>query len=102
MADLGTQLWQAEDTKTAAIRLMTLQYTIACDSKAKCSLGATVGVECRDRIGHPIWRKDFCGDHAQPLIAKAKALGIDVFWVGRKRVTHGCLPLDELVVKNTQ
>ncbi|MGO9604603.1 MAG: hypothetical protein ACLQAT_14640 [Candidatus Binataceae bacterium] len=39
---------------------------------------AIVGLECRDSIGHPIWRKDFCD--AKPLIARAKALGIETFW----------------------
>jgi hypothetical protein len=59
MADLGAKLWQAEDAKTAAIRLITLKYTAPCDSKAKCPERATTGVECRDKIGHLIRRKDF-------------------------------------------
>jgi len=37
-------------------------------------------VECRYRIGHLIWHRDFCEGHAAPIIAKSKALGIDVFW----------------------
>ena len=82
MADLGAKLWQAEDAKTAAIRLVALKYTTRCESKAKCSKRATVGVECRDKIGHPIWRKDFCDEHAGPLFAKARGLGIETYWHG--------------------
>ena len=70
----------AEDAKTTAIRLVALKYAVRCKSKAKCSKRATVGVECRDKIGHPVWRKDFCDEHAKPLITKARALGIEVFW----------------------
>jgi len=47
---------------------------------SSCSKRAAVGVECRDSIGHPIWRKDFCEAHAKPLIARACALGIGVYW----------------------
>jgi len=85
MANLGEQLWRdSEDGKTAAIRLVALKYTARCESKVTCSQRATVGVECRDRIGHPIWRKDFCDEHARPLIARAKAIGISTYWHGER------------------
>jgi len=81
MPNLGEKLWKhADDGKTATIRLVTLKYTVPCDSKLKCSQRASVGVECRDSIGHPIWRKDFCDAHARPLIARAKARGVEVYW----------------------
>jgi hypothetical protein len=38
------------------------------------------GTERRDKIGRPIWRKDFSDEDAKPFIAKARALGIEVFW----------------------
>ena len=80
MTNLGEQLWRhSEEGKTAAIRLIALSYTVRCESKVTCSQRATVGVECRDRIGHPIWRRDFCAVHARSLIARAKALGIEVW-----------------------
>ena len=81
-ANLGEQLWQAEDAKTATVRLVALRYTASCDSKAHCSQRATVGIECRDKIGHPIWRKDFCDEHAKPLIARARDRGIETYWHG--------------------
>jgi hypothetical protein len=85
-ADLGSALWQHPDHgKTAAIRLVALRYTAPCESNAKCNQRATVGVECRDRIGHPIWRKDFCDEYARPLIASAKARGIEVYWHSQSR-----------------
>ena len=34
------------------------------------------------QAGHPIWRRDFCDERAKPLIAKARALGIEVYWHG--------------------
>ena len=81
MANLGEQLWRhADQNKTAAIRLVALKYTVRCESKVACPQRATVGLECRDRIGHPIWSKDFCGEHARPIIERAKARGIEVFW----------------------
>ena len=40
---------------------------------------AALRFECRDKIGHPISRKDFCDDHAKPIIANAKAIRIEVF-----------------------
>jgi len=43
-----------------------------------------VRFECRDSIGHPIWRRDYCDAHTKPLIAKARALGIDEFWHERE------------------
>jgi hypothetical protein len=83
MANLGEQLWRHSDqNKTATIRLVTLKYTVQCESNLKCNRRATVGVECRDKIGHPIWRKDFCDEHANPLVARAKARGIEVHWHG--------------------
>lgn len=81
MANLGEQLPHSEDTKTA-IRLVTLKYLVRSESEAKGSRLAAVGIECRDKIGHPIWRKDFCDQHARPLIAKARALGIEGVWHG--------------------
>ena len=37
MANLGEQLWQHNDQgKTATIRLITLQYTVPCESNVKC------------------------------------------------------------------
>jgi hypothetical protein len=80
MPNLGDDLWRhSEEGKTAAIRLVTLKYTAKCESKAKCSQRATVGVECRDKIGHPIWRKDFCDEHAKPLIVRARGRGVEVY-----------------------
>jgi len=52
----------------------------SCESKAKCPQRATVGVECRDSIGHPTRRKDFCAAHAKPLIQSTQARGIEEFW----------------------
>lgn len=40
-----------------------------------------VGLECRDSIGHPIRRRDFCDAHARPLIEKAKTRGLEVYWL---------------------
>ncbi len=83
MENLGAQLWRhPDDGKTTTIRLVRLQYTARCESNKHCDQRAAVGVECRDRIGHPIWRKDFCDLHAKPLIAKARALGIETYWHG--------------------
>jgi hypothetical protein len=80
MSNLGDDLWRhSEEGKTACIRLVTLSYTARCESKRGCSKRATTGIECRDKIGHPIWRKDFCDEHAKPLIAKAKARGVEVY-----------------------
>jgi len=68
MANLGEQLWKhPNERKTAAVRLVTLKYTAPCESNAKCPQRATVGIECRDSIGHPIWRKDFCDAHAKSV-----------------------------------
>jgi len=83
MANLGEQLWRhADQNKTATIRLVSLKYTAQCESKVACPQRATVGVECRDRIGHPIWRKDFCDGHARPPIARARGCGIEVYRQG--------------------
>ena len=83
MADLGSELWRhSEEARTAAIRLVTLKYTAQCESKSKCSKRATIGVECRDRIGHPIWHRELCDDHARPLIARARGRGIETYWHG--------------------
>ena len=64
-------------------------------SKAKCSQRAASGIECRDKIGHPIWRRDFCDEHAR-LIAKARAFGIEVYCMTqrleRSRMTLSHLP----------
>jgi hypothetical protein len=74
MANLGEQLWKhPNEGKTAAIRLITLKYTTRCEGKVKCPQRGTVGLECRDASGHPIWRKDFCDSHARPLIARSAA-----------------------------
>jgi hypothetical protein len=78
MANLGEQLWRS-DGKTAALRLITLKYTAQCESRARCTRRASVGVECRDFIGHPIWRKDLCDEHPRPIVARARALGIEVY-----------------------
>jgi hypothetical protein len=81
MANLGEQLWRHSDQNTtSAIRLVALKYTVRCERKVTCSQRATVGVECRDKIGHSIWRKDFCGEHARPIIERAQARGIEGFW----------------------
>jgi hypothetical protein len=45
-------------------------------------LGLVWLLECRDSIGHLICRKDFCDDHARPLIARAEARGIETYWHG--------------------
>ena len=82
MADLGDDLWRhSEDGKTASIRLVALKYTVRCESKVTWSQRATVGVECRDKIGHPIWRKDFCDEHERRLVARARALGVDTVFI---------------------
>jgi hypothetical protein len=81
MANLGDDMWRhAEEGKTASIRLIRLQYSTRCQSKKHCDHRATVGIECRDKLGHPIWRKDFCAEHAKLLIERAKARGIEAFW----------------------
>ena len=75
MANLGEELWRHfEEGKTAAIRLVRIQYIGQCASKSRCNWRATIAIECRDSIGHPIWHRDFCQPHADPIIAKAKAL----------------------------
>jgi hypothetical protein len=81
MADLGERLWRHPDDgkKTAATRLVTLKST-QCESKDNCPKRATTRIECHDRIGHPILSRDLCDDHARPLIAKAQARGVEVFW----------------------
>jgi len=82
-ADLGSAIWQYPDHgKTAAIRLIALRYTVRCESRRVCDHRATTGIECRDKIGHPIWRKDFCEAHAKPIIEIAQARGIEVYWHG--------------------
>jgi hypothetical protein len=74
-------MWRhAEEGKTASVRLIRLQYSARCESKKPCDHRATVGVECRDKIGHPIWRRDFCEEHAKFIIEQAGARGIDAFW----------------------
>jgi hypothetical protein len=83
MANLGDQLWRhSEEGKTAAIRLVALKYTTKCASKAKCTKRATILIEGRDRIGHPIWHRELCDEHAKPLIARARGLGIETYWHG--------------------
>jgi hypothetical protein len=68
-ANLGAQLWQyPDDGKTAAIRLVA-----RCASRADCSKRASIMIEGRDRIGHPIWHWEFCDEHAKPVIASARA-----------------------------
>jgi hypothetical protein len=81
MANLGDDLWRhAEEGKTASIRLVRVIYTVRCESRKKCDQRATVGVECRDKIGHPIWRRDFCEGNARPIIERARARGVETFW----------------------
>ncbi len=79
MANLGEQLWRSDENRTASIRLIRLQYVTPCESKSKCAQRAALGVECRDKIGHPIWRRDLCDQHAQLIIERAKEHGIEVF-----------------------
>jgi hypothetical protein len=35
------------------------------------------------QINDAIWRRDLCDEHADPIIANAKALGVEVFWTAR-------------------
>jgi hypothetical protein len=83
MANLGEQLWKhADDGKTAAIRLVTIKFTAQCASRSKCKRRAKILLEGRDPIGHPIWHRELCDAHAKPLIARARARGIEVYWHG--------------------
>jgi hypothetical protein len=81
IANLGKQLWQhPDDGKTAAIRLVAISFTARCASKALCSKRATILLEGRDRIGHPIWHRELCDAHTKPLIARAQALSVQIYW----------------------
>ena len=85
MADLGAELWKHPDGgRTAAIRLVTIKLTARCASKAKCDRRATILIEGRDSIGHPIWHSELCDEHATPLIARARGRGIEPYWHGER------------------
>jgi hypothetical protein len=87
MADLGSELWQnPDDGKTAALQLVAISFTAGCASKALCSKRATILLEGRDRIGHPIWHRELCDEHARPIIARARGLGIETYWHGEPPV----------------
>ncbi len=55
----------------------TATYSACAGERKFTSMRA--GIECCDRIGHPSLRRGFCEAHAGPLIAGAKARGIEVF-----------------------
>jgi len=81
MENLGSSLWRhPDDGKVSAIQLVTISFSAQCASRSKCSRRATILIEGRDPIWHPIWHRELCDEHAKPLIAKAKALGIGVYW----------------------
>jgi hypothetical protein len=89
MANLGEQLWQhPDDGKTAAIRLVAIKFTAQCASRSKCTKRATILIEGRDPIGHPIWHRELCDEHARPIIARARGLSIETYWHGGPPV-HG-------------
>jgi hypothetical protein len=78
VANLGANLWHSLDGKTASIRAGHIQYKAQCQSKHGCTQPAVIQIECRDKIGHPFWNRDFCESHAKPIIEKAERFKIPV------------------------
>jgi len=51
---------------------VTIKFTAKCASRSKCTRRATILLEGRDPIGHPIWHRELCDEHARPLITRAR------------------------------
>ena len=80
MANLGANLWGSEEGKTASIRAGRIRYEGRCQSRSHCARRAVIQIECRDRIGHPFWNRDYCEAHAQSVLKKADAHRIPLSW----------------------
>ena len=74
---MDVELWDhsAKDT----LRIALIKYVGACDYKLdKCANPARIKIEVHNEGGVPIWRRDYCHEHAAPLLDKAKALGFRI------------------------
>ena len=76
-ANLGVELWDHSEKDT--LRIGLIKYVEPCDYKLeKCGNPARIKIEVHNAVGVPIWHRDYCHEHAAPLLEKAKALGFRI------------------------
>jgi len=77
MSKLNAELW--DDSEKNTLRIGLIKYVGSCDyQREKCSKPARIQIEVRNGLGTPIWHRDYCHEHAAPLLDKAKAVGFKI------------------------
>ena len=76
-ANLGVELWDHSEKDT--LRIGLIKYVGPCDYKLeKCGNPARIKIEVHNAVGVSIWHRDYCHEHAAPLLDKAKVLGFRI------------------------
>jgi hypothetical protein len=77
MYKLRTELW--DDSEKDTLRIGVIKHVGPCDYKPEaCTKPARIQVQVRNGLGIPIWRRDYCHEHAAPVLEKAKAVGFRI------------------------
>ena len=77
-ARANLELWNHSEKDT--LRIGLIKYVGPCDYKLEtCNNPARIKIEVHNGFGIPIWHRDYCHEHAAPLLDKAKALGFIIF-----------------------
>jgi hypothetical protein len=77
MHKLRTELW--DDSEKNTLRIGVIKYVGPCDYKPEmCTKPARIQIEVRNGLGNPIWHRDYCHEHAAPVLDKAKAIGFRI------------------------
>jgi hypothetical protein len=77
MYKLRTELW--DDSEKDTLRIGVIKHVAPCDYKPEtCTKPARIQVQVRNGLGTPIWHRDYCHEHAAPVLEKAKAVGFRI------------------------
>jgi hypothetical protein len=68
----------SDEKTTASIRTGPVHYQGKCEARVKCGKRARIQLEGVNKVGHPIWHRDYCLTHARSVLKRAEARGV---WV---------------------
>jgi len=72
--DPTAEVWEVHSLRIGVIRFVgPCEYT-----RENCTRPAGIRIEVRKRCGAPEWDGDYCHEHADRLVAKARAAGVTV------------------------
>jgi hypothetical protein len=81
MANRGENLRGLKEGKDCLNSRMAQPLRHRCRSQSHRAQYARIQIKCGDRIGQPLWKRDYCETHALSVLKRAEKRGIVVSWL---------------------